>query len=190
MDTEFVHQFWTETGFAVRVRPMQPGDAVHLVDLFEHMGTDSRYMRFNLPLTDPDPDWVAQEAARLADVDPEKGAAWLAFADLPGEPAACVGGIRYILGEDGESAEVALVVRDDLHGQGIGTELIRFAGISAYLRGVRRLVGVVQSRNIALWHTLDNLSVPVERRLMGPLTEVAVTLDESLLADSWEQRKP
>ena len=59
------YSFMTKDGQEVLVRPLEPADAHHLVDLFNHMGPASRYLRFNLALTDPDPDLVWLEAKRL-----------------------------------------------------------------------------------------------------------------------------
>ena len=50
------------------VRALMPDDAPLLVELFEHLGADSRYLRFNVALTNPDPDLVRAEAARMAAV--------------------------------------------------------------------------------------------------------------------------
>ena len=178
MKEDTVYQFTAENGLEVRLRPMRASDGPHLVDIFEHMSSESRYARFNVSLSDPDPDWVAQQAAQLAFLPPNEGKAWLAFADLPQEPDAPIGGIRYVVVEL-RVAEVSLVVRDDLQGLGIGTELMRFAGRAAYADGLCTLLGYVQSDNRAMWQTLERLGVPCRRTLEGTHTIIEVDLREA-----------
>lgn len=175
MREQAIHHFTTDSGLFIWVRPLKPADVPLLLDLFEHMSPDSRYQRFNLPLTDPDPDWVLKRAEQLAYVRPADGRAWLAFADLPEQPQAPVAGIRYAY-VSLKSAEISLVVRDDLQNLGIGTELLKFAGRKAYADGIDRLVGVVQSMNRPLWHSLRNLDIPLKRVREGSHTLIEVDL--------------
>ena len=177
VDDGLTHRFRAEDGLRVCVRPLRPDDADRLVDLFEHLSPESRYRRFNIPLPDPDPEFVRREAQAIADLAPARGHGWLAFADLPEQPGACVAGIRY-LRTGGEVAEVSLVVRDDVQGLGIGSELLRIAGRHAYQAGVHKLVGYVQSDNRPLWRSLRHLGAPLERELQGPETYVEVDLEE------------
>lgn len=185
MDEPYEYHFQADSDLPIRVRRMTVDDAPILVELFEHLSPESRYRRFNIPLDDPDPDWVARQAAELADLPREQGEAWLAFADLLAGANSPVAGIRYVrLSED--RAEVALVVRDDLQGLGIGTELLKFAGIRAFYASIRTLTGFVQSTNQALWHSLQNLDVPIHTRSEGAHTELDVDLREALVS-RWKE---
>lgn len=192
MENELRYCFRAENGLHVCVRPLGPQDAPHLVDIFEHLSPESRYRRFNIPLTNPDPELVWRRAQAMAEVDPDRGRGWLAFADLPDRPDTPVAGIRYIR-TDGDVAEVSLAVRDDMQGIGIGTELFRIVGRHAYHDGVRKLVGYVQSSNRPLWGSLRQLGVPLERKLEGTETYVEVDLEEAsrqgLLGDSQPSKK-
>jgi len=192
MEKRLTHRFRAENGLLVCVRPLRPNDASHLIDLFEHLSPESRYRRFNIPLTDPDPQLVRREAQAMANVDPDRGCGWLAFADLADQPEGCVAGIRCIRTADGV-AEVSLTVRDDVQGLGIGTKLLRMVGRHAYGAGVRKLVGYVQSDNRPLWRSLRQLRAPVERELKGAETYIEVDLEEAsmrgLLAGSRNSEK-
>ncbi|MDX1664920.1 MAG: GNAT family protein [Candidatus Promineifilaceae bacterium] len=181
-------EFRADNGLPVRLRPMKPSDIPYLLDLFRHMSSESRYLRFNIPLNDPDPDWLEQQAAIMAAIDAAEGRGWLAFADLPGQPDTCVGGIRLIWGEDRETAEVALSVRDDLHGEGIGTSMLRWVAHVAYEEGVRTLIGVAQSRNTPLWHSLQRLDVPLRRKRDGSYTQIEIDLERVLALEA--ERSP
>ena len=172
------HRFRAENDLVICVRLLRQDDADHLVNLFKHLGPESRYRRFNIPLPDPDPELVRREAQAMADAALARGHGWLAFANLPDQPDACVAGIRY-LRTAGDVAEVSLVVRDDVQGIGIGTELLRIVGRHAYREGVRKLVGYVQSDNRPLWRSLRNLGAPLEREFQGAESYVEVDLEEA-----------
>lgn len=177
---QFIHSFCARNGLEIRVRPMWPADSPYLVDIFEHMSADSRYLRFNMPLDAPDPDWVRRQAERLSYLPPYQGRAWLAFADLPDAPETAVGGIRY-MALTPDSAEVSLVVRDDLQGLGIGTNLIEFAAKKAYSEGYRELVGIIQSTNLPLWRSLKGMGIPMTTLREGPVSVITVDLQETVL---------
>ena len=177
MDKEVVHTFRTEDGLVVRFRPLAADDVHHLVDLFEHMGPESRFLRFNLALPDPDPGLVWSEARRLSQVDPERDGAWLVFADLPDQRNAPVAGVRYVRLDD-ETAEASLAVRDDMQRKGIGGELLRFLVERARDAGVRRLVATVQRSNRPLWHLLQSSGLDIEMTSEGSYTHIAVELTQ------------
>jgi GNAT superfamily N-acetyltransferase len=168
--------FQSKAGLLVRVRPIVPEDAPHLVDLFEHLGPKSRYTRFQRVLDDPDPELVWREAEFLADIEAGTGAAWLAFADLPGAPCAPVASARYIHIPPDE-AEVAIAVRDDLHSTGIGTTFLLYVADQARAAGIRRLLALVQNENLAVWSVLRHSPYPVSLVPQGNYTYLVTDLE-------------
>jgi acetyltransferase len=173
-DIDNTYTFEAADGTSVWVRPLQPEDAQHLVDLFKHMGAESRFLRFNLPLTDPDPEFISSEAQRMARVAPGDGA-WLAFADLPDQPGAPVGGVRFVH-TAADTAEASLVVRDDMQSKGIGTEMLRFLVRQAQSAGIKKLTATVQRGNRPLWRILQKAPIAITRDSQGPLTIIEADL--------------
>ncbi len=158
---------------------MRPDDAQNLVDIFEHLSPDSRYLRFHEALSDPSTQLVQERAEEMALIPAKKGKGWLAFADLPDQPCAPVGGVRYVmLPETPNAAEVALTVRDDLQGQGIGRELLGLVVEQARAEGIQRLVAVIQAGNRAVLKLLSASPYPVSRKLESG--EVYVEVDISI----------
>ena len=176
MSETYLHSFETEDGLVVRVRPEGPGDAQHLIDLFEHLGAESRYLRFSKVMRTPDPDLVYQEAERLARLGPPGDMAWLAFADLPDEPGAPVGGVRFAGLEPGV-AEIAISVRDDLQRRGIGSELLTFGLEQARAAGIHQVVAVFLASNRAIWRLLRHSPFRTAIDLHGSEVRVTVDLD-------------
>lgn len=172
---QIVHTFQTKDGIPVKVRQMQPEDADYLVEIFENMGLESRYARFNMPLPDPDPVMVQQEATEMAAIERPESDGWLAFADLPGKPGTPVAGIRYVRTHEGE-AEVAISVRDDMQNKGIGTALMTFLFEQAKKAGINKLVALAQRNNRPLWAMLKKSPKPVTRSPEGGFVYLEVEL--------------
>lgn len=170
-------------GMKVRVYRLTPGDAEHLIDLFAHMSPASRQFRFNEYLDHPDPEYVRREAARLANVTPEQGAAWLAFADLPDQPDAPVAGARYVRTEDPAVAEISAAVRDDLQQRGIGSELLFRLAERAKADGIHRLVASFHTGNKAIWSLLAESPFHVTTEVHGTETEVIIDLERPAAAE-------
>jgi len=178
------HHFTTKTGLQVRVRPLYPDDAPFLIDLFAHLGPESRYLRFHQALATIPPHQAMGEATTLTYTTWRHGQGWLAFADLPDEPDAPVGGVRWIR-TNGDVAEMALTVRDDMQGQGIGSELLRFAVEQARVQGIRTMTAVVQAGNHAIQRLLSASPWPVHRTIHAGEMFVEVDLSgEKTLAVS------
>ena len=176
MDDLYTHTFRTKDGDLLRLRPLQPEDAHHLVDLFDHMGPESRFLRFNLALPNPDRELVWSEARRLAEIDPERDGAWLAFARLSDNEEVPVGGARYMR-IDEYSAEASLAVRDDMQNKGIGYELMGFLIRRARLAGVKKLVATVQRNNRPIFHLLSKTDLHLEYESEGGYTTITAFLN-------------
>ncbi len=177
MPSHNLKTFRSKNGLLLKIRPLQPEDARHLVNLFEHMGLESRYLRFNLALTDPSPDLVWAEAERLARIDPEQDGAWLVFADLPDQPEAPIAGARFVRTNE-TTAEVSIAVRDDMQNQGVGSHLLPFVIEQARDAGVRRLTASVQRNNRPLWYLLKRSGLNLEITYDGSGAVVETDLAE------------
>lgn len=178
--------FHTTDGLAVQVRPVRAQDAIHLVDLFEHLSAQSRYRRFQRWMGQPDPGAVWREAERLAQIDSERGEAWLAFVDLPNQPNAPVAGVRYLRmppGLNGHIAEVSIVVRDDLQRKGIGLFLLQFVAEQARMHGVRKFTAQIHSDNLPVWRLLRRSPFPITYTTEGGYITVEVDLTQRKQAE-------
>jgi RimJ/RimL family protein N-acetyltransferase len=170
--------FTTPTGLQVTFRRLRLEDAPYIVDLFDHLSPQSRYQRFQIPLNQPDRAWVQQTAHDLADVQ-EPGEGWLAFADLPDQPDACIGGGRFISTGPGE-AEVSVTVRDDFQGQGLGAEILQLLFGEARNAGIHTLVAYVQATNQSVFRMLARVGIPYRRSTHQGETRIELDLSAPL----------
>jgi GNAT superfamily N-acetyltransferase len=176
---EATFSFKLEDEATIWLRPLVPTDAPFLVELFEHLGADSRYNRFQLASTEPKEELVWREARRLAAIDPDKGMGWLAFMADPEQEGEFmpIGGMRYMIVEPGQ-AEASLTVRDDMQRRGIGRRLMLYMLDYARQRGVEQMTAVIQRNNLGMWRLLNHSPVPLQRTSEGSYTHVKLDLRE------------
>jgi GNAT superfamily N-acetyltransferase len=146
-----------------------------MLDLFQHLGAESRLQRFGDVLQDVDPVAVEKEATRLATLDPEVSMAWLAFADLPDAPHTPVAAGRYTRTNPGE-AEIQVVVRDDMQRQGIGSRLVFFVLDQARAAGIRKVISRFSGANEAVWQVVQYSPYHVTWNTLGRNVEVTFHL--------------
>jgi GNAT superfamily N-acetyltransferase len=147
-----------------------------LIDLFEHLSAESRYLRFNEVLDHPDPEYVRREAMHLASLDPERGKAWIVFADLPDQSNAPVAGFRFVRTSQPDVAEVSVAVRDDLQQQRIGSKLLLYVAREAKAAGINKLVASFHTNNRGVWGLLSRAPYYVTTDVHGSETETVVDL--------------
>ncbi len=169
----YIYHFETHNGLAVHVRRMTNEDTPYLVDIFKHMGADSRYHRFHQPTAHLEDKFVWDEAQHIADLYHAGGL--IAFADLPDQANAPIGGARYVSTGDGR-AETAVSIRDDMQKMGIGTHLLQLIAEEARLAGVKTLVATIQNDNRGIWRTLKHLPHPLKRIQDGTISEIEIDL--------------
>lgn len=176
--------FETKTGLEIRVRYIEPDDAPFLVDIFEHMSSESRYRRFLQTLDHVSDTLVWREAERIANFHPDLAGGFIAFADVHDEVDVPIAAGRYVrFSQDLDVAETAVSVRDDLHGLGIGTELLKLVAEEARRAGVIQLVATIQNENKAIWGALKHLPYAIEKKTQGAYADVMIDLTSPLAED-------
>jgi RimJ/RimL family protein N-acetyltransferase len=157
-------------GIRVEVRPLTRADVPNLLDIFAHMGPDSRYNRFQQVATNPDPELVQQRAEEIAVVTVERGQGWVAFVNRDGVDPFPVGAVRYIYTGPG-TAEIAVSVRDDFQQQGIGKILVQHAVAYARTEGLRCLLASVLPDNRAALALMRSLELPYSAQMVDGVRE-------------------
>jgi GNAT superfamily N-acetyltransferase len=172
---QLAKRFLTKDGLPVWVRLLRQKDAPHLVDLFEHMGPVSRYRRFHQPTDNVPASQVWEEARRIATAVPDEQLGLIAFSTVPGEGEVAVGAARVVWLSD-SVAEVAMSVRDDRQGQGIGKRLLAMVLELAQIAGAESVVGLIQNDNDPIWYLFDQLPYPIKRTIEGTESEIEIDL--------------
>jgi GNAT superfamily N-acetyltransferase len=132
-------------GYRVTLRLLRPDDAALLIAFFESHTQETVRQRYGYLLAEMSP----ARAATLVGVDQSREAALGVFEDAHASaPLVAVG--RYCMADDGRSAEVAFVVREDRRGLGIASTLLRALMSIARERGLVRLTAQVERDNAAM----------------------------------------
>lgn len=174
MDTE-TYTIWTKSGQPVAVRHLRPGEAAILVEIFEHMGSESRYRRFHQTLDNVKMKQVWDEAEKIAEANPRDNNCLIAFIDDPAEDERPIAAARYV-GLNAFEAETAISVADAWQRQGLGTQLMRLLAEEAREAGFRRLVATIQNENEGIWRVFDRLPYQVTRTPEGTYASIAIEL--------------
>lgn len=107
-------------GRKLLLRPIAPQDADTLRRSFERMSSHDVRMRFMHALKELSPEY----ARKLVDLDPKKAFALVLVEAKPPELALIGAVARTALDEDGREAEFAIVLGQEIRGQGLGRYLM------------------------------------------------------------------
>lgn len=166
-------------GSTLAVRPIEPGDKEGLARGFEGLSEDSRYKRF----LSPTPRLSESQLRYLTEVDHHHHhhEALVAVADDGDGP----GVARFVrLADDPAAAEVAVAVRDDWQGRGVGTGLLRALVERAREEGIDRFTATALASNQAVIELLDEIG-PAEVTPVGNGTvEMRVDLGPDVADES------
>lgn len=169
--------FSTRNNIQVNVRFLQTEDVPLLIDIFEHMGEESRYQRFNQSVENLSQKRIWDEAAQIVEMSTSQGKGFIAFVDMPHQSNVPIAVARYVH-MSADKAEVAMSVRDDFQGQGVGTVLFNFLLDEAKKSGLHSLVGMLLNNNMGMWIVFDRIPYKVTRVLDGIVSDVEVHLNE------------
>ncbi len=137
--SQLARAFGASGGPALNLRPIRPEDEGALVAFSERVDPEDMRLRFHGPMRKLDHDL----AARLSQIDYDREMAFLAFAP----DQAIAGVVRLVFDPNYETAEYAIIVRSDLHRQGIGRALMDEAIAYARTRGATSMWGDILPEN-------------------------------------------
>lgn len=176
---------------SLRLRDIRSTDKPALVRFHRRLSAETRYRRYHAAkgdLTTSDLRYLTEvdghrHVALVAEVAPDHlDGVVSAVADFVGapDPAELAGVVRLV--EDpshpGES-EIAIVVRDDAHGRGLGIELIEAAIERGRREGVTTALAQVQADNHRALRLFQGLGFR-QRSGYGPVVELVRRLDVPL----------
>lgn len=153
-------------GTSLLVRPIEGADSGRLVGFHQRLSDETIYLRF----FSAHPELHLEEVDRFTHVDHRRREAVVALLDDE-----IVAVARFDRLGDGDDAEVAFVVADDLQGRGIGSALLQELARRARLLGLRRLVAETLPHNHRMLRLFRRSGLPEQSRFEDGT--VRVTLD-------------
>jgi acetyltransferase len=174
------------TAAPVTVRHAVPADLPLIVDLLERLSDQTRYLRYCHPVP-RSPAWAWAEAARMLRQGGSRVLTLVAVSRAERTAEVIGVGELVIDGGAGASAELALLVRDDQQGRGVGTELGRRLVGLARARGLAELYGHLLPENRASLALLRRLGAPYTTAFDGELLHAVLNLAAPVEASSPRQ---
>lgn len=168
---EFDREVTLKDGAQLRIRPILPDDETRLVTLYGRLSRQTAYQRFFTVMKRLPADWVHH----FANVDYRRRMALVAEVDWDWRPE-LVGVARYDASEEeGDTAEVAIVIQDYWQGRGLGPIMLNEILRAGEAQGLRRFRAHVLADNRRMLAMLSRVTHIKERTTEGGETTLLVT---------------
>jgi acetyltransferase len=129
-------------GRAVHIRAMRPSDEAEILQAFDRLSQDARYMRFMRAVREPNLVRVRKTLASF----PEGGLGIVAT--VPAADGIDIAGTAiFVLGGDPSTCEFAITIAADYGGAGLGRTLLTALIEAAKRRGLKEMEGFVLASN-------------------------------------------
>lgn len=151
-------------GRIVHLRAARESDEKALLQAFERVGQESRYMRFMRVVGEPN---VARLRELLAAL-PEHGQGIVAVTSSD----EVVGSALYLLGRDPTTCEFSTTVVDGYGGLGLGRALMTALIAAAKQRGLREMEGFVLSKNKPMLKLAERLGFTISPDPEDPTVQI------------------
>lgn len=143
-------------GRTVRIRALVRSDEAEVLQAFDRMSADARYMRFMRVVREPNRDRLRKALEAM----PSRG-----FGVVATVPAAdgydIVGSASCMVGSEPSRGEFAINVDADYGGAGLGRRLMTALIETATQRGVREMEGFVLTENTSMLHLARGLGFEI-----------------------------
>jgi len=158
----------TKRGLSLLMRPIKISDEPRLKDFFYSLSDQSIYRRFISQRKDM-PHELLQD---FVVIDYTKELVVLVLIEHIDKPDDVVAVGQFAIDERTHTAEVALVVRDDFQGQGIGTELLSHLTSLARSQGLLGFTAEVLVENTPMLKLFEKMGFDIERRTAEGVCEL------------------
>jgi acetyltransferase len=162
-------------GGLITLRPIRPEDEPAHRAFFQELSHEDIHFRFFDLLREP----VQTELARFTQIDYEREMAFVAVRSDGEQLEETLGAARAVTDPDNIVAEVAIVIRSDLKGKGLGSVLLKKLIDYCRERGTREIVGRVLPEN----ERMLSLAKKHGFRLASPAGEEALEVRLTIRSD-------
>ena len=163
-----------KNGAAVRIRAIRPADKAGMVEAFGRLEPDSVFTR----LFQHKPSLSDRELKAATEVDFENVVALVVTTEAAGGEV-IIGGGRYLVidpASDLRSAEVAFLVEEDYHGQGLAGRILAALAAIARDKGVSQFEAEVLPQNKAMLAVFSRSGLPMKQNFADGIIHVTLSL--------------
>lgn len=155
--THLVSHWQLTNGTDVVIRPIRPEDAELEQQFVRNLSEESRYFRFMNSVQELSESMLV----RFTQIDYSREMALLAVTEQQGKEIE-LGVTRFAINPDGESCEFALVVADNMRGNGLGNKLMVALMDAARSKGIKIMEGEVLNNNMSMLKLMKRLNFTIE----------------------------
>jgi acetyltransferase len=145
--------------FCYKIRPIKQNDREKLIDLFNHLSPENRYLRFAHSLSKLPDDYLND----VLELDYQKEMAFVAYTQTQPAQEVIIGIARYINQADTTSCEFSLAVSDAYSAHGVGTNLMHHLIQYAKNHGLTEIFGYVLTNNIKMLTLVRDLDFNIDK---------------------------
>jgi len=163
-----------KNGVTVRIRAIRPADKAAVVEAFGRLDPESVYTRF----FQTKPSLSNAEVKAATEVDFENVVALVVTTDSGGREV-IIGGGRYVIIDRSRaqpSAEIAFLIEEDFHGQGIAGHILKHLVHIGREKGVSQFEAEVLAQNKAMLAVFSRSGLPMKQSLAGGTIQVTLSL--------------
>ena len=139
------------------IRPIQPNDRERIIELFNHLSPESRYLRFAHAISKLPDDFLDD----ILHLDYIKEMALVAVISNHTGAEEIIGISRYVTPPKKSSCEFSLSVSDAYAAHGIGTHLMLDLIAHAKENGLQEMLGYILSKNLKMLHLVSDLGFQI-----------------------------
>lgn len=146
-----------DDGISYAIRPIQPNDRERIIELFNHLSPESRYLRFAHAISKLPDDFLDD----ILHLDYKREMALVAVIKNHSGADEIVGIARYVTPPKKSSCEFSLSVSDSHTAHGIGTHLMLELIAHAKENGLQEILGYVLSKNLKMLYLVSDLGFQI-----------------------------
>ncbi|MCF8166791.1 MAG: GNAT family N-acetyltransferase [Rhodoferax sp.] len=143
-----------------QIRSIQADDRERIIELFNHLSPDSRYLRFAHAISKLPDDFLDD----ILHLDYKKEMALLAVITSLTGTEEIIGIARYVTPPNQNACEFSLSVSDNCTTHGVGTHLMLDLIEHAKKNGLQEMIGYVLSKNSRMLHLVSDLGFQTHRQ--------------------------
>ncbi|MHC1724766.1 MAG: GNAT family N-acetyltransferase [Syntrophobacteraceae bacterium] len=167
--SQYESRLTLKNGSEVFLRPIMRTDGHFLVDLFNKMTPQSIYLRFLWRL----PALPEEMIRRFTHMDYKSEFALVALIEEQGKNA-IIAVARYAFDRDEKKTDLAVAVRDDWQGLGLGKPMLAKIVAIGREHGIFRFQSMMDPENIAMKQILSGLGYEVQYSLRSGFLQVEI----------------
>ncbi|MBU3629266.1 GNAT family N-acetyltransferase [Polynucleobacter sp. AP-Reno-20A-A9] len=163
------HFYAIGDGFSYIIRPIHSDDREKLIELFNQLSPESRYLRFAHAISRLPDEFLAD----VLELDYEKEMAFVACLDQENDNGSIIGIARYVSDETEKKCEFSISVSDQYSAHGVGMNLMEHLIKYAKQMKLQRMIGYILSTNTKMLRMTMELGFQIDSLTDEPEFKIA-----------------